>query len=121
MQNRQNRIIHRRRWSGFFLEPGKNDYNPDQIYDPSHNCVFWKECCAKNINLMPTILRKMEEERGNIFNSKKRQFLETEMSKVKAVIEDNIKDKYEKLHNIERIMAAMKTYTWYCNELLRIN
>ena len=106
-------------WPGYFHNPDE-EFNPDEQYDPSHNCLFWQECCSKNINLMPTFLRTMEGEAGNIYNEKKNKFLETEMLKVKAILLENIQNKYETKHNVEKIMAVIKTYTWYCNELLRV-
>ena len=106
-------------WPGYFHNPDEK-FDPDKQYDPSHSCLFWRECCTKNINLMPTPLRTMEGQAGNIYNKKKKKFIETEMLKVKAALLKSIQNKYETKHNVKKIMAVIKTYTWYCNELLRV-
>ena len=103
-------------FEGYF----KTDYNPDEKYDPNHLCQEWGECCTKNFNFKPSQLSAAEEDKKNPLNKKKVKSLEGEMKKLKEILLKNLQDEYETPKEAETMIAMMKTYSWLCNELLRV-
>ena len=104
------------KFEGYF----KTDYNPDEKYDPNHLCPEWAECCTKNLNFKPSQLIAAEQDKKNPLNKAKVKSLETEMKKLKEILLENLQDEYETPKEPASIISMMKTYSWLCNELLRV-
>ena len=103
-------------FEGYF----KTDYNPDEKYDPNHLCLEWRECCTKNLNFKPSQLMAAEQDKKNPLNKAKVKSLETEMKKLKEILLENLQNEYETPKQAASIISMMKTYSWLCNELLRV-
>lgn len=103
-------------FEGYF----KTDYDPDEKYDPNHLCEEWGECCTKNLNFKPSQLIAAEQDKKNPLNKAKVKSLETEMKKLKEILLENLQNEYETPKQPATIIAMMKTYSWLCNELLRV-
>ena len=106
--------------NGLFEGYFKINYNPDEQYDHMHLCAEWGECCSKNFALKPTHLIAAEQDKKNPIHKKKVKSLEKEMKSIKKIIIKNLLDEYENPRQPETIIALMKTYSWLCNELLRV-
>ncbi len=103
-------------FEGYF----KTDYDPDEKYDPNHLCEEWGECCTKNLNFKPSQLIAAEQDKKNPLNKAKVKSLETEMKKLKEILLENLQNEYETPKQAASIISMMKTYSWLCNELLRV-
>lgn len=103
-------------FEGYF----KTNYNPDEKYDPNHLCEEWDECCTKNLNFKPSQLTEAEQDKKNPLNKKKVKSLEGEMKKLKEILLKNLQDEYETPRQAQSMISMMKTYSWLCNELLRV-
>ena len=103
-------------FEGYF----KTDYNPDEKYDPNHLCEEWGECCTKNLNFKPSQLTAAEQDKKSPLNKAKVKSLEGEMKKLKEILLKNLQDEYETPRQAETMISMMKTYSWLCNELLRV-
>ena len=103
-------------FEGYF----KTDYDPDEKYDPNHLCEEWGECCTKNLNFKPSQLIAAEQDKKNPLNKAKVKSLEEEMKKLKKILLENLQNEYETPKQPATIIAMMKTYSWLCNELLRV-
>ena len=103
-------------FEGYF----KTDYNPDEKYDPNHLCLEWGECCTKNLNFKPSQLIAAEQDKKNPLNKAKVKSLEEEMKKLKKILLENLQNEYETPKQAASIISMMKTYSWLCNELLRV-
>ena len=103
-------------FEGYF----KTDYDPDEKYDPNHLCEEWGECCTKNLNFKPSQLIAAEQDKKNPLNKAKVKSLETEMKKLKEILLENLQNEYETPKQAACIISMMKTYSWLCNELLRV-
>ena len=103
-------------FEGYF----KTDYDPDEKYDPNHLCEEWGECCTKNLNFKPSQLIAAEQDKKNPLNKAKVKSLEAEMKKLKEILLKNLQDEYETPRQAETMISMMKTYSWLCNELLRV-
>lgn len=103
-------------FEGYF----KTDYDPDEKYDPNHLCEEWGECCKKNLNFKPSQLIAAEQDKKNPLNKAKVKSLETEMKKLKEILLENLQNEYETPKQAASIISMMKTYSWLCNELLRV-
>ena len=103
-------------FEGYF----KSDYDPNEQYDSKHFCEKWSECCTKNLNLKPSHLMEAELDKKNPLNKKRVVSIEKEMKKLKEILLKNLQDEYETPKQPEAIIAMMKTYSWLCNELLRV-
>ena len=103
-------------FEGYF----KTDYDPDEKYDPNHLCEEWGECCTKNLNFKPSQLTEAEQDKKNPINKAKVKSLEGEMKKLKEILLKNLQDEYETPRQAETMISMMKTYSWLCNELLRV-
>ena len=106
--------------SGQFEGYFKTDYNPDETYDPNHLCLEWGEFCTKNLNFKPSQLIAAEQDKKNPLNKAKVKSLETEMKKLKEILLENLQNEYETPKQAASIISMMKTYSWLCNELLRV-
>ena len=106
--------------SGQFEGYFKTDYNPDETYDPNHLCLEWGECCTKNLNFKPSQLIAAEQDKKNPLNKAKVKSLEEEMKKLKKILLENLQNEYETPKQAASIISMMKTYSWLCNELLRV-
>ena len=103
-------------FEGYF----KTDYDPDEKYDPNHLCEEWGECCTKNLNFKPSQLIAAEQDKKNPLNKAKVKSLEEEMKKLKKILLENLQNEYETPKQAASIISMMKTYSWLCNELLRV-
>ena len=61
-----------------------------------------------------------EQDKKNPLNKAKVKSLEEEMKKLKKILLENLQNEYETPKQAASIISMMKTYSWLCNELLRV-
>jgi len=104
-------------WRGYFSIPNTD---PAEEYNPLHFCESWDKCCSKNLLIKPTILLNIEKDTTSKLHKNKVKWIEEKMKSQKEEIFNNLKDNYEKKHEIETIVSRLKTYIWFANEIVRI-
>jgi len=100
-------------WHGYF------QFDPNNKYDSTHLCPIWQRCCWENLKLKPSHLIESEKKKGSRAHKIRLNILQKQLDNARDILKQNISN-YSTSHDLEKLIEILKTYTWLCNELLKI-
>lgn len=100
-------------WHGYF------NFDPKNKYDLHHSCPIWQRCCWENFKLKPSQLIELEKQKGSKAYKIRLGILQKQIDNARNILKQNISN-YSTPQDLEQLIEILKTYTWLCNELLKI-